>query len=324
MIAVELTARWLAVAQAGVYVLLSPLFAGVVLWLKSRLQGRRGPGPLQLYRDLWNLLRIRPTRPASTSVVFLIAPSVLFTCFVLLGLALPTVVVPAGAGMDLVLVVGLLTLARFVMTLAAFDAGAPFGPMSAGRQWFIHVLAEPAMLVTAYIFALSAGTTSVPHLVPSAPGKSLLATEPTISIAVGALLFVLLAETGRLPFDRPGTHLELTMIEEGVTLEYSGRALALTWWAYSMKLTFAVSLIAFLALPPPAEVDTTARQLGAQFLMYLAKVGVLLLLLAIWENSSSRMRLRAILTPLMLATGVLLFTLASLIVAYIARIPTGE
>src|SRR5690606_18971741 len=89
---------------------------------------------------------------------------------------------PAVVGIDLVLVVGLLTLARFATTLAAFDAGSPFGPMSAGRQWFIHVLAEPALLVAAYIFALSAGTTSLPHIGPSAPEPTLLVSYPTLSI----------------------------------------------------------------------------------------------------------------------------------------------
>lgn len=319
---VQLTPGWLAAAQAGGYVLLSPLFAGTLTWLKSRLQGRRGPGPLQPYRDLYKLLRTRPTRPESSSVVFLLAPPIVFTCFLLLGLALP-MAFPAEVGIDLVLVVGLLTLARFATTLAAFDAGSPFGPMSAGRQWFIHVLAEPALLVAAYIFALSAGTTTLPDVGPSDSAPTLLASHPTISVALAALLFVLLAETGRLPFDRPGTHLELTLVEEGVTLDHSGRALALLWWASSMKLTFVLSLIAFVARPPLSGGDQTARELGIAVLVYLAKIAGLLVLLAIWENTSAKMRLRAIPTPLALATGVLLLVLTSLILTFIAPTQSG-
>jgi hypothetical protein len=52
-------------------------------------------------------------------------------------------------------------------------------------------------------------------------------------------------------------------------------------------------------------------------LTYLAKLGLLLLALAAWETLRSKMRLRAMLTQLMFAVGVLLFTLASLIVTFI-------
>ena len=306
--------------QAVLYVLIAPMSVGVLQWCKSRLQGRRGPGPLQLYRDLWKLLWVRPTRPRSASMVYLSAPALVFTCFTLLGLALPTLAVTPGQGIDLLLVVGLITLARFVTTLAAFDAGSPFGPMSAGRQWFIHLFAEPALLVAAYVFALSNGSTNVSRLVPQSSGLSMLVSEPTISIAIAALLFVLLAEAGRLPFDRPGTHLELTMVEEGTVLEYSGQALALMWWGAAMKLTFALSLIAFLALPPGAAGDLTIATLAVAVLVYAMKLGVLLVLLAVWETSRSKMRLRGMLTQLMLAIGVMLFTLASLIVK---NIPSG-
>ncbi len=313
MMSVALTPRALAGLQAVVYIVVSPLSVGSVRWLKARLQGRRGPHPLQAYLDLWKLLHIQPTRPASAAPVFQFAPALVFTSYALLGLALPTIIVPAGQGMDFLLVIGLFSLAKFTGTLAAFDAGSPFGPMSAGRQWFIQVLAEPALLVMAYIFALSDGTTNVSHLFARSSHLSLLVTKPVIVIAVGALLFVLFAEAGRLPFDRPGTHLELTMIEEGIVLEYSGRALALMWWGYAMKLTFVLSLVAFLALPPAGGLSPSLGQLLVSLVVYFGKLGVLLLALAIWETARSKMRLRAILPQLMLAVGVLLFTLASLI-----------
>lgn len=317
MMSAENAPHVLTILQTVLYVLAAPLSVGVTQWLEGRLQGRRGPNPLQAYRDLRKLLRIHPTRPESASGVFLFAPAIVFTSYALLGLALPTLAVHSGPGMDLLLVIGLISLARFAATLAAFDAGSPFGPMSAGRQWFIQVLAEPALLVTAYIFALSDGTTNVSSLVSASSRHSLLVSKPVISIALGALLFVLLAESGRLPFDRPGSHLELTMIEEGVTLEYSGRALALMCWGYAMKLTFVLSLVAFLSWPPTSGRGFSLGQLIPATVYYLAKLGVLLLALAIWETARSKMRLRAILPHLILATGVLLFTLASLILEHI-------
>jgi len=306
-------------AQTALYAILAPMFVGVVRWLKTRLQGRRGPDPLQPYRDLRKLLRKRPSVPSSASGIFLLAPAVVFTCFLLLGFALPTFDVAPEAGMDLLLVVALLGLAKFVTALAAFDAGAPFGPMSSGRQSFIHVLAEPALLVAIYILAMSRGTTNLPLLATPGQGANQLPYQPTIPLAIGALGYVLLAESGRLPFDNPATHLELTMIEQGAQLEYSGRALALMEWADAMKLTFALSLLAILAFPSGMFVHDAPLPLFVALVVYLAKIGVLLAVLAFWENSRGKVRLRAIATPLMLATGVLLFTVVSLVVTYIER-----
>jgi formate hydrogenlyase subunit 4 len=307
---------WLAVGQAVLYAGLAPLSVGAVRWLEARSQGRRGASPLQPYRDLWKLLQIRPGLPRSASGVFLLAPPVVFTCFLLLGYALPMAAVPPEPGMDLLLVVGLLGLAKFAGTLAAFDAGAPFGPMSSGRQWFVHVLAEPAMLVAIYALAISRATTNLP-LLADGGGVAALVAEPTILFAIGAIGFVLLAEIGRLPFDDPGTHLELTMIEEGTKLEYSGRALALLQWADAMKLLFGLSLVAYLILPPAAVDQTSPPALLAGLAAYLAKVGVLVVALAGWEMSRGKLRLRAIVAPLLGATGVVLFTVVTLVVEYV-------
>ncbi|WP_243668315.1 hypothetical protein [Methanoculleus chikugoensis] len=47
-------------------------------------------------------------------------------------------------------------------------------------------------------------------------------------ILIGISLFIILVvETGRIPVDNPPeTHLELTMVHEGMVLEQSGRNLA--------------------------------------------------------------------------------------------------
>ncbi len=45
-------------------------------------------------------------------------------------------------------------------------------------------------------------------------------------LALFAMLILILAETGRIPVDNPDTHLELTMLHEGMLLEHSGPGLA--------------------------------------------------------------------------------------------------
>jgi formate hydrogenlyase subunit 4 len=192
----------LSIAQAAAYVLLSPASVGLVRSIKARLQGRRGPDPLQPYRDLRKLLRKHPSVPTSASAVFLLVPPVVFTCFLLLGFALPFFYVGPRPGIDLLLVVALLGLAKFATALAAFDAGAPFGPMSGGRQLFIHVLAEPALLIVVYILALTNDTTNLAVIAAEGSASSSLA-QPVVPLALGALGYVLLAESGRLPSTTP-------------------------------------------------------------------------------------------------------------------------
>jgi formate hydrogenlyase subunit 4 len=58
----------------------------------------------------------------------------------------------------------------------------------------------------------------------------------SLGLALIALIMVAIAENARIPIDNPATHLELTMVHEGMVLEYSGRHLALIEFAASLKL----------------------------------------------------------------------------------------
>lgn len=297
--------------HATAYALMAPGVVGLLRWFKARLQGRRGPDPWQPYRDLFKLLRKAPNVPAPASVVFRLAPPVVFTSYLLLGIFLPVFSLPVKGGIDLLFVIYLLGLGKFVGGLAAFDVEAPFGPMSSGRQFFVHILAEPALLVTTYALALARHSTDLDRLVTPAGGTLSAALPaggplPALVLVLGALAVVALAESGRLPFDNPGTHLELTMIEQGSSLEYSGRSLALLEWAESMKLTFFVLLLAELAFPARLAPPVTPVDLGIVLGAYPLKVGALLLLLALWELARAKSRLRAVVYPLMMALGLAL------------------
>ena len=55
---------------------LAPVLAGSVRWLKARLMGRRGPHPLQPWRDLLKLLKKRPVLAENASAISRAAPYV--------------------------------------------------------------------------------------------------------------------------------------------------------------------------------------------------------------------------------------------------------
>jgi formate hydrogenlyase subunit 4 len=203
---------------------------------------------------------------------------------------------------DLVLVVGLLALARFAMALASLDTGSAFAGMGASREMAIAALVEPALLAAAFALAIPAGTTSLGGLAAAGLAAGPLALGPAHLLAGAALLIVALAETGRLPVDNPDTHLELTMVHEGMLLEYSGRPLALLIWAAQIKQLLVLSVLAARLLP---------WGLGAPLPLALAAYGVKLAglgaLLAAIETSCAKLRLLRL--PDLLATA---FTLGGL------------
>ena len=73
----------------------------------------------------------------------------------------------------------------------------------------------------------------------------------TVSAALACVAFflVILAENSRLPVDNPDTHLELTMIHEGMTLEYSGPLLTLIHLGSMLKIMVFLTLFGALYLP---------------------------------------------------------------------------
>ena len=70
-----------------------------------------------------------------------------------------------------------------------------------------------------------------------------------VKVACVAFFLILLAENCRLPVDNPDTHLELTMIHECMTLEYSGRLLSYIHLGSMVRLVVFLTLWGALYLP---------------------------------------------------------------------------
>ena len=64
-----------ALAQVGA-IAASPLLPGSIQTVKARLQGRRGPSPLQPYRTLRRLAGKSAVDPQGAGIVYRLAPSV--------------------------------------------------------------------------------------------------------------------------------------------------------------------------------------------------------------------------------------------------------
>lgn len=268
---------------------LAPLLQGFIKTTKARLQGRRGPGLLQSYRDLGKLLAREQVISDKASWVYRWAPAVYAAAMIVAAALVPMLLrrsVLAGIA-DAIVLVGLFALARFALAIAAFDTGSNFGGMGASREISFAALVEPAFLLVLFAAAMSGSNTNLTTLVGSG------GVNVADLLAFGAMLIVVIAETSRIPIDNPDTHLELTMAHEGMILDYSGRQLGILTWATQVKQLALVALMIALFLPW-GMADTTdpaplALLAGAgAFVLKAAAIG---LLLAVIETSIAKLRI---------------------------------
>jgi len=280
-----------ALLQALLYAALAPLLVGWIRKLKARLQNRRGAPVLQPYRDLRKLL-LKEARVAHTaSPLFRAAPYIVFVAIWLAAATVPLVAVslPTAAIADIIVLVGLLALARFFLALAGMDVGTAFGGMGASREMLVSALAEPAMLMAVFTLAMSAHSTNLASVIDYQ--LDAFALRPSFLFALGGLTLVALAETGRIPVDNPATHLELTMIHEAMLLEYSGRHLALMEWAAQIKLLLYGALIANIFFPWGIARSFAPADLGIGLAAVVLKLLALGAALALGETVLAKMRL---------------------------------
>jgi formate hydrogenlyase subunit 4 len=280
-----------ALLQALLYALLAPLLVGWIRKLKALLQNRRGAPVLQPYRDLRKLL-VKEARVAHTaSPLFRAAPYIVFVATWLAAATVPLVAdnLPTAAIADIIVLVGLLALARFFLALAGMDVGTAFGGMGASREMLVSALAEPAMLMAVFTLAMSAHSTNLASVIDYQLGA--FALRPSFLFALGGLILVAIAETGRIPVDNPATHLELTMIHEAMLLEYSGRHLALMEWAAQLKLLLYGALIANIFFPWGIARSFAPADLGIGLAAVMLKLLALGAALALAETVLAKMRL---------------------------------
>lgn len=220
--------------QSALMVILAPLFTGMVKWVKCRWQNRTSPPIWQPYLNLYKLFNKQVLLADTTSSIFRAAPYLIFGVMVVISLALPY--------LDIILLLGLLSLGRFFLILAGIDTGTAFGGMGSSREGFIASIAEPALLTALLAVAAITGSTNL-AVIMSKLSHAQFWLQPAMLFAAVAWALVAVAETGRIPVDNPATHLELTMIHEAMLLEYSGRYLALMEWAAQIKLLLYATLL---------------------------------------------------------------------------------
>ncbi|MGC2169407.1 MAG: NADH-quinone oxidoreductase subunit H [Acidimicrobiales bacterium] len=239
------TAVGLQILQSLTVLILAPLYAGVLAKAEARIASRRGPSIFQPYRDIAKLLRKGETVSDQSSFVFMAAPFIVFSCYLTVSAIVPVITsnpLPLAFLADLIGGAFVLTLAGFVTALAALDTASPHGGLGASRATWIGSLVEPALIVvffTVGVLSASDNPYLMNHVLASSASARVL---PTHVLGTVAFFMIILVENGRIPIESPNVSVEISMTEEGRTLEYSGRRFGLMRWASSMKL-FLMSTI---------------------------------------------------------------------------------
>lgn len=237
--------------HVAIAVLLPPLLLGVIVKVKAFFAGRVGAPLLQVYWDVWKLLRKGSVFSSTTSWVFKAGPVVTLASVLVAALLIPLGdrAAPIAFAGDAVLFAYLLALARFFTVIAALDTGSSFEGMGAAREATFSALAEPGLFLGLMVLARKSGSASLTEMLGPKISDAWVDSGGALVLVVVSLFIVLLAENSRIPFDDPNTHLELTMIHEVMVLDHSGPAFGMILYGAALKLFLFAALIVRLLIP---------------------------------------------------------------------------
>ncbi len=307
--AVSLQLQIIGVVQTLGLIGIAPLITGIMRKVKARTQKRIGASIIQPYYDLAKLLKKDEVVSDQSSWIFRSAPWIMLISTITAALFVPSFLPfsPFNAAGDILVVIGLFALVRFFTMLAGIDVASAFGGLGASREMMISAIVEPALFLTIFVVSLSLGGTNLTSIASSAANQfaSGVIIMPSMIFAVIAFFVIMLAETGRIPFDNPATHLELTMVHEAMVLEYSGKSLAMVQFSQSIKQVILLSLFVNFFVPvgmlTPA-IGLSAASTASTALSFLAKAMLVSALVAFAETRVAKWRLFRI--PDLLAVAI--------------------
>jgi formate hydrogenlyase subunit 4 len=281
-----------------------PLMLGIIQRTKALFAGRRGPPLLQVYYDLWKLLRKGAVYSRTTTWIFRAGPIVSLAAVIAAGLLVPIAGVPAPLVFqgDLILFAYLLGLARFFTVLAAMDTGSSFEGMGASREATFGSLAEPALFAGLLVLVVGSQDFSLSGILGPLLVRLWGGIGPALVLVAVSFAVLLLAENCRIPVDDPNTHLELTMIHEVMVLDHGGPDLAFILHGAAMKLFLFASILVRLLLP------TATGFAPVEALIWAAGMGLVAIAIGCVESAMARLRLARV--PTLLGGAMVLGTVA--------------
>jgi formate hydrogenlyase subunit 4 len=249
-------------------------FPGVIIKTKAIFSGRKGPGLLQPWYDIFRLLRKGSVYSAASSFVFQAGATIYFATVLVAALLIPfeendAIISFSG---DFVLFAYLLGLGRFMLIISALDVSSGFEGMGANREAFYSLLMEPAFFILMGSLSMFTGYTSFHDIFANLHYSNYFSFIFAI-IGSYVLANITLVETSRLPVDDPLTHLELTMVHEVMVLDHSGFDLGIIKTANNIKFILFSMLMADCLIPQSLDIWLRTGIFLVFQMMFAAMIG---------------------------------------------------
>lgn len=275
--------------------ILAPLLFGIINKTKAKFAGRKGQPIIQIYFDIFKLLKKGAVYSETTTWIFKFAPIISLS-----GILLSLAIIPLIGyksllhfSGDLFLLIYLLAMTVFMTVLAALDTGSSFEGMGGSREVLFSMLIEPAFIVGICVFARTTGSFSLSEILPN-----IVIAKPVLILVIFSLFIVFLVENSRIPIDDPETHLELTMIHEVMVLDYSGPDFAFILYSSSLKMWLIGMIIMQMVIP------LNFNSYFYNLLISICGMGVLAVIVGIVESTMARLRLTSVPRLLIVANAL--------------------
>jgi formate hydrogenlyase subunit 4 len=281
--------------QVVTIVAVAPGLSGVIARVEARLQGRRGPRVRQPYYDLAKLFRKEALAPEGASWVFLAVPVAAFTCYLTVPLLIPVLTsypLPLGYMGDILGGGFILSLASFLVAVAALETGDPYAQLGASRAKTFGAITEPVVLFVVFTVALLTGTDLPYALAATVRSSAGQIIRPAHLLAAAALFMVILYETSRIPVETHSGTNEFGMIEEARPFEHSGPYYALLKWGSAAKqLILYTIFVNVFAAPWGLAATQQAGSVALAIAALIVKAALLGVVVAVIDNSFAKLRL---------------------------------
>jgi formate hydrogenlyase subunit 4 len=272
--------------------LAAPLYMALIRKVKAYAQGRKGPRLSQVYYDLRKLLHKETIYSPTSSWIMRFTPYLNLSTLLVASLFVPLLFVPKpwGGFGNVIVFLYLLALERFFTALGGLDAGSAFGGMGSSRSMSLAAVIEPSMVVSFAALAFVLKSLNM-HEMFALTASEILPLNPTLVLVSISLFIILIVETGRLPVDNPATHLELTMINEAMILEQTGKNLALLELSHALKQLLLMGILINTILPIGLSTEFDLGKIVISSVLFLLKAGMLAIIVGLFESSLAKMRL---------------------------------
>ncbi|OHD72383.1 MAG: hypothetical protein A2W19_13630 [Spirochaetes bacterium RBG_16_49_21] len=261
------------------FLVLAPLFEGVVRKITARVQSRQGPPVIQPYYDLLKLLGKQNL--SAGNFAFTVAP-MLALASILSVIAFMPLGYQANyltRYADVITIIYLLTLGGVACLLGALSSKNTYALMGSSREMITMIMVEPVLAMTFILGAVKVKSLGIDEAVFSTAGG--YGWSAVLMLAV--YLMALQAFVGRQPFDIAEAEVEIL---EGPFIEYSGPNYALFRYYLMLKQMFYAALFVMVFIP-----FAKTGAYGVDVLVQLAMVFVVFIVIALIGSTNPRLRI---------------------------------